>query len=78
MTEAAILRPGLPSALGQVTEAVLGLAGAERAEKLRNSFRRRWNVIEACETNGLDRAKGVALAARVALSKAIGRTATAS
>ena len=78
VTEAAILRPGLPSALGQVTEAMLGLAGAERAEKLRNSLRRRWNVIEACETNGVDRFKGVALAARVALSKATGRTATAS
>lgn len=78
VTEAAILRPGLPSALGDVTEALLSLAGAERAEKLRNSLRRRWNVIEACETNGVDRFKGVALAARVALSKAIGRTATAS
>ena len=70
VTEAAILRPGLPSALGNVTEALLSLAGAERAEKLRNSLRRRWNVIEACETNGVDRARGVALAARVALSKA--------
>jgi CelD/BcsL family acetyltransferase involved in cellulose biosynthesis len=70
VTEAAILRPGLPSALGNVTEALLSLAGAERAEKLRNSLRRRWNVIEACEANGVDRARGVALAARVALSKA--------
>jgi hypothetical protein len=78
VTEATILRPGLPSALGEATVSVLNLAGAERAEKLRNSLRRRWNVIEACETNGGDRFKGVALAARVALSKAMGRTAAAS
>jgi len=44
---------------------------------LRNSLRRRWNVIEACETNGVDRFKGVALAARVAVSKAMGLTASA-
>lgn len=78
VTEAAILRPGLPSALGDVTVSMLNLAGAERAEKLRNSLRRRWNVIEACETNSVDRFKGVALAARVAFSKAMGRPVTAS
>ena len=78
VTEAAILRPGLPSALGDAAEAVLSLAGVERAETLRNSLRRRWNVIEACETHGVDRLKGVALAARVAFSKTMGRTGGAS
>ena len=78
VTEAAILRPGLPSALGDAAEAVLSLAGVERAETLRNSLRRRWNVIEACEIHGVDRLKGVALAARVGLSKTMGRTASAS
>ncbi|MFZ4164669.1 GNAT family N-acetyltransferase [Brevundimonas sp. NPDC058933] len=77
VTEAAILKPGLPSALGEMTASVLSLAGPERAEALRNSLRRRWNVIEACETNGVDRFKGVALAARVAVSKAMGLTASA-
>lgn len=78
VTEAAILKPGLPSALGDLTDSVLNLAGPVRAERLRNSLRRRWNVIEACETNGADRLKGAALAARVAVSKAIGRPARAS
>ena len=78
VTEVAILRPGLPSALGDVTLSMLNLAGAERAEKLRNSLRRRWNVIEACETNGVDRFKGAALAARAAFSKAKDRPANAS
>lgn len=78
VTEAVILRPGLPSALGDLTASVLGLAGPVRAERLRNSLRRRWNVIEACETNGADRFKGAALAARVAVAKAIGRPARAS
>ena len=78
VTEAAILRAGLPAVLGDMTGAVLKLAGPERAEKLGNSLRRRWNVIEACETNGVDRLKGAALAARVAFSKAMDRPANAS
>jgi hypothetical protein len=58
--------------------AMLKLAGPQRAEKLGNSLRRRWNVIEACETTSVDRLKGAALAARVALSKAMVRPANAS
>lgn len=78
VTEAAILRPGLPTAVGGIAGAVLNLAGAERAQRLRTSLRRRWNVIEACETNGVDRFKGAALAARAAFSKAMDRPANAS
>jgi CelD/BcsL family acetyltransferase involved in cellulose biosynthesis len=78
VTEAAILRPGLPAALGDMIGAMLKLAGPQRAEKLGNSLRRRWNVIEACETTSVDRLKGAALAARVALSKAMVRPANAS
>ena len=78
VTEAVVVRPGLPSVVGGVTSSILNLAGEQRAEALRNSLRRRWNVIEACEINGADRFKGAALAARVAFSKLMGRAATAS
>lgn len=78
VTEMAILRPGLPSAIGGATDALLSVAGTERAQQLRNSLRRRWNVIEACEVTGVDRFKGAALAARAALSKVIDRPAAAS
>jgi CelD/BcsL family acetyltransferase involved in cellulose biosynthesis len=78
VTEIAIVRPGLPTAVAEAGRALLGLAGAERAEQLRHSLRRRWNVIEACEVSRADRFKGAALAARAALSKTLGRTAAAS
>lgn len=78
VTEMAILRSGLPSAMGGATDALLSVAGTDRAEQLRNSLRRRWNVIEACEVTGVDRFKGVALAARAALSKVMDRTAAAA
>ena len=76
VTEAVVLRPGLPSALGATAGGLLRLAAGEaRAEKLRASVRRRWNAIEACETNGFNRFRGAALAARTALSKARTRQA---
>ena len=78
VTEAAFLGPGLPSAVGAATDALLSMAGADRAEEIRNSLRRRWNVIEACEVTGVDRFKGAALAARAAFAKAMNRTAAAS
>lgn len=78
VTEAAFLGPGLPSAIGVATDALLSMAGADRAEEIRNSLRRRWNVIEACEVTGVDRFKGAALAARAAFAKAMNRTAAAS
>ena len=78
VTEAAFLGLGLPSAIGVATDALLSMAGADRAEEIRNSLRRRWNVIEACEVTGVDRFKGAALAARAAFAKAMNRTAAAS
>lgn len=78
VTEAAILRPGLPSVIDKAAGALLSVAGKDRAERLRNSLRRRWNVIEACEVTGVDQFKGAALAARAALSKLMDRPAAAS
>lgn len=78
VAEATILRPGLSAALGGAAASLLNLAGAERGARLRASVRRRWNAIEACETNSLDRLRGAATAARAALSKAKGRAGAAS
>ncbi|HEY1071313.1 GNAT family N-acetyltransferase [Brevundimonas sp.] len=77
VAEATILKPGLSAALGGAAASLLGLAGAERGERLQASVRRRWNAIEACETTSINRLRGAATAARAALSKATGRTATA-
>lgn len=43
---------------------ILGLAGAERAERLKLSIHRRWSMIEATEVSRRGRVKGVILAAR--------------
>jgi CelD/BcsL family acetyltransferase involved in cellulose biosynthesis len=77
VAEAMILRPGLSAAVGGAAASLLSLAGAERGERLRASVRRRWNAIEACETTSINRLRGAATAARGALSRATGRTATA-
>ncbi len=70
LREAVIQKPGLTATLGGAALATLGgLAGAGRAEALRTSLRRRWAAIEACEVDGLARARGVAAAARAALRK---------
>lgn len=75
VAEAVVLKPGLTAALGGAGASVLGLAGGQR---LTDSVRRRWGVIEACETNTAGRLKGAALAARAALSKAAGRASASS
>ena len=49
---------------------MLNAAGGERGARLRNSVRRRWSAIEACETNAGGRARGVLQAARAAIAKA--------
>ena len=59
--------------LAQVAEQALAGKPA-----LIDSVRRRWNVIEACETDTAGRLRGAALAARTALSKAAGRAKAAS
>jgi CelD/BcsL family acetyltransferase involved in cellulose biosynthesis len=71
--EATVLRSGLPAVLGQAGASLLSLAGAERGRRLRQSVRRRWNVIEACEVTSSGRLRGAAMAAGAALSKAAGR-----
>lgn len=73
--EAVILRPGLSAALGGAGASILNLAGGQR---LTDSVRRRWNVIEACETSTAGRLKGAALAARAALSKSADRSTAAA
>ena len=67
--EATILRPGMGADISQAAVAALNLAGGGRGDALRTSFRRRWNAIEACETNPADRLKGAMAAAGAALAK---------
>ena len=68
--EGVIVRPGLGATVSQAAVGVLNAAGGERGARLRNSVRRRWSAIEACETNAGGRARGVIQAARAAIAKA--------
>lgn len=68
--EGVIVRPGLGTTVSQAAVGVLNAAGSGRGERLRNSVRRRWSAIEACETDAGGRARGVIQAARAALAKA--------
>ena len=67
--EAVVLKPGLGATMSQAAVGALNLAGAGRGEQLRNSVRRRWAAIEACETTPTARMKGAMQAAGVALAK---------
>ncbi|RZJ16596.1 MAG: GNAT family N-acetyltransferase [Brevundimonas sp.] len=67
--EAVVLRPGLGAGLSRAAVAMINATGAERGERLRTSLRRRWAAIEACETTGLARMKGAAVAAGAAVNK---------
>lgn len=67
--EATLLRPGVGAGFSQAAVAALNLAGDERGEKLRTSFRRRWAAIEACEVDTAGRFKGAVAAAGAALAK---------
>lgn len=70
LREAVIRKPGLKTSLGGAAAATLEtLVGPARGEALRTSLRRRWSAIEACEVDGLARARGLAVAARAALRK---------
>jgi CelD/BcsL family acetyltransferase involved in cellulose biosynthesis len=75
VAEAVILKPGLSATLGGAGAALLTMAGGER---LVDSVRRRWNVIEACETSAAGRLKGAGLAARAVLARAAGRAKAAA
>ena len=68
--EGVIVRPGLGATVSQAAAGVLDAAGGERGVRLRDSVRRRWSAIEACETRPGARARGVIQAARAALAKA--------
>ena len=68
--EGVIVRPGLGATVSQAAVGMLNAAGGERGARLRNSVRRRWSAIEACETNTGGRARGVLQAARAAIAKA--------
>lgn len=68
--EAIVLKPGLGATMSQAAVGALNLAGAGRGEQLRNSVRRRWAAIEACETTPGARMKGAMQAAGAALAKA--------
>ena len=67
--EAVVIRPGLGRSLGEAAVAALGGAGG-RGQALRNSLRRRWSTIEACEASSLGQLRGAAFALRSAVSKA--------
>lgn len=70
LREAVIRKPGIKTRLGGAAAATLEtLVGPTRGEALRTSLRRRWTAIEACEVDGLARARGLAVAARAALRK---------
>ena len=68
--EAVVLKPGLGATMSQAAVGALNLAGRGRGEQLRNSVRRRWAAIEACETTPAARMKGAVQAAGAALAKA--------
>lgn len=68
--EAMVLKPGLGQAVSQAAVGALNMAGQARGERLRNSVRRRWAAIEACETTPATRLRGAVQAAGAALAKA--------
>lgn len=78
VAEATVFRHGLSETMGRAAASLMSLAGEERGRRLRQSVRRRWNVIEACEPTATGRLRGVAQAASAALAKANGRAKTAS
>lgn len=73
--EAVIVRPGLGSAVSNAAVGLLNRAGKQRGERLRQSMRRRWAAIEACETTPANRFKGAVDAAQVAFAKGRERAA---
>ncbi|WP_292056216.1 MULTISPECIES: GNAT family N-acetyltransferase [unclassified Brevundimonas] len=61
--EGVVARPGVGAAMCATASAALGVLGHARAERLRISTRRRWSVVEACETSLAGQASGVLRAA---------------
>lgn len=67
--DAVVIKPGLGATVSQAAVSALNLAGQGRGERLRNSVRRRWAAIEACEVTPANRLKGGLQAAGAALAK---------
>jgi len=67
--EVLVLKPGIGASLSQAAVGALNLAGQGRGERLRNSVRRRWAAIEACEVTPANRFKGGLQAAGAAFAK---------
>jgi hypothetical protein len=61
--EGVVARPGPGKALCATASAALGVLGSAWAERLRTSTRRRWSVVEACETSLAGRTSGALRAA---------------
>ncbi len=74
--EAVVLKPGVQASVSDAAAELLNRAGGGRGDALRTSIRRRWAAIEACETTSMARARGAAVAARSAASKALARKKT--
>lgn len=70
VAETVLRRPAVSNTLQAAAASLIGVAGPERAERLRNSLRRRWAIIEGCETRPLGRMKGAAQAGLAAVNKA--------
>lgn len=70
VAEVTLRQPGLGAALTTASSSVMDMAGGGRAQQVRDSLRRRWAVIEACETQRLNRLKGAARAGLAAVGKA--------
>jgi CelD/BcsL family acetyltransferase involved in cellulose biosynthesis len=67
--EAVVARPGLSMAASDTAVRLLNAAGKARGERLRQSVRRRWAAIEACEVSRVNRWKGAVDATRIAFAK---------
>lgn len=72
--DAVVIKPGLGATVSQAAVSALNLAGQGRGERLRNSVRRRWAAIEACEVTPGNRLKGGLQAAGAALAKLSAKT----
>ncbi len=72
--DAVVVKPGLGATVSQAAVSALNLAGQGRGEQLRNSVRRRWAAIEACEVTRGNRLKGGLQAAGAALAKLSAKT----
>ena len=73
--EAVIVRPGLGASASDAAVKLLNAAGKRRGERLRQSVRRRWAAIEACEVTPMNRWRGAFDATRIALAKGAERVA---